>query len=366
MTTYSWAADEYGPRAVIVIRLPANCTGFVVVDDVSLGSAIGGVRMASSVTPAEVARLARAMTLKNAAAGLPHGGAKSGIRIPDDFDPADRERVIRAFARAIRGLDEYIPGPDMGTDETAMAWVHDEIGRAVGLPALLGGIPLDELGATGFGVAVCADTLHSVGRLKLAGARVAVQGFGAVGRPAARLLSERGAVVVAISDSSGAVYDPDGLDVLALQRFNIGQMLCEYTDAKVLDRDDLLTIDCDILVPAAQPDAIHEGNAEQIRASAIVPGANIAVTDSAEATLRARGVLCVPDFIANAGGVICAAVEWRGGGRNEAFATIEERIRTNTVEMLDRMTDTGASPRNAAEAMARARLDRAATYRRRF
>jgi glutamate dehydrogenase (NAD(P)+) len=366
MTTYEWAADEYGPQLVAVLRLPANCMGIVVVDDVSLGDAIGGVRMAPSVTPAEVARLARAMTLKNAAAGLPHGGGKAGIRTPEGFDRADRERVIRAFARAIRGIIEYIPGPDMGTDETAMAWVHDEIGRAVGLPALIGGIPLDEIGATGHGVAVCAQALESAGRLRLSGARVAVQGFGAVGRHAARLLEERGASIVAVSDTSAAVYEPDGLDVAALLAFKATNRLAEYPGAKVLDRDELLALDCDVLVPAAQPDVIHEGNAASVRARVLLPGANIAVTEAAEAWLGAHGVLCVPDFIANAGGVICAAVEWRGGRRAEAFAAIDEAITANVAELLQRMSATGAAPRAAANAMARARVRRAADFRRRF
>src|SRR6266508_5817751 len=127
MTALPWPVDEHGPSLVVVLRLPADCTGYVVVDDVSLGPAIGGVRLGPSVTAAEVARLARAMTLKNAAALLPHGGGKAGIRVPDDFDADSRERVIRAFAHSIRGLDQYIPGPDMGTDEVAMAWIRDEI-----------------------------------------------------------------------------------------------------------------------------------------------------------------------------------------------------------------------------------------------
>jgi glutamate dehydrogenase/leucine dehydrogenase len=366
MSNLPWQVDEHGPRLVAVLRLPGGCVGYVVVDDVTLGPAIGGVRLGASVTPAEVARLARAMTLKNAAALLPHGGGKAGILSPAKLDEAAREQVIRAFAQGIRGLDEYIPGPDMGTDETAMAWVHDEIGRAVGLPSLLGGIPLDEIGATGYGVAVCAEALDKAGRLTLAGARVAVQGFGAVGRHAALGLLERGARVVAVSDTSAAVYDADGLDAAALVAFKRDHRLVDYPDAKILDRDALLTVDCDLLIPAAQPDVIHQGNADQVRARVVVPGANIAVTAEAEAKLHARGVLSVPDFIANAGGVICAAVEYRGGGRTQAFAEIADRIRANTAELLARATADGRPLRAAAEAMARARIDGAKRYRRAF
>lgn len=364
--TLPWPSDPQGPVAVTVLQLPAGCTGIVAVDNLTLGVAIGGLRLDPAVTPAEVVRLARAMTLKSAAAGLPHGGAKAGIRTPGTLDAAAREGVIRAFAQAIRHLTEYVPGPDMGTDETAMAWIHDEIGRAVGLPALLGGIPLDEIGATGYGLAVCADALADAGRLRLVGARVAIQGFGAVGRHAALTLAQRGVVVVAVSDVSGAVHDPDGLDVPALAAFVKDHAIADYTDAKPLERDELLTVDCDILIPAARPDALHEGNAGQVKAQVILQGANIPATAPAEEILNARGVLNIPDFIANAGGVICAATELRGGDRAQAVAHITERIWANTTELLERMADTGLPPRAAAESMARARLDTAGAYHRHF
>ena len=351
---------------VTMLRLPAGCTGIVVVDDVRLGPAIGGLRMTDEVTPAEVARLARAMTLKSAAALLPHGGAKAGIHTPGPLDPATRQSVIRAFADGIRRLTDYVPGPDMGTDEMAMAWIHDEIGRAVGLPAVLGGIPLDTVGATGYGLLVCARALSEAGRLELAGSRAAIQGFGAVGRHAARFLHDDGVIVVAVADRSATIYDPGGLDVAALAEFNARQPLVEYDGAKVMPREDVLSIDCELLIPAAQPDVLRADNVDAVAAEVVLPGANIATTPEAEAALHSRGVLCVPDFLANAGGVICAAVEYRGGTRREAFAMIEDRIRTNTLEMLDRMTATGVLPRAAAEAMALARLTEAATYQRQF
>ncbi len=322
--------------------------------------------MGPGVTAAEVARLARAMTLKNAAALLPHGGGKAGIRTPGDLDAGTRERVIRAFAQGIRHLDEYIPGPDMGTDETAMAWIRDETGRAVGLPALLGGIPLDEIGATGYGLASCASALAEAGHIELPGARVAIQGFGAVGRHAAVYLGELGAQVVAVSDTSATLFDPDGLDVAAVIAFKREHHLAGYTESKILDRDAVLGVDCDTLIPAAQPDVLTEVNAHLVRASVVLPGANIAVTTGAEANLHARGVLCMPDFIANAGGVICAAVEYRHGSRTQAFAEIAERVRGNTAELLDQIATSGELPRVTAERMARTRIDLARTYRRRF
>ena len=362
-----WPVDELGPVAVHFFQLPAGATGIVVLDNLSLGPAIGGVRLTPTVTAREVARLARAMTIKNAAAGLSHGGGKSGIRLLAPNTAARRESVVRAFAQAIRHLVDYIPGPDMGTDETAMAWIRDEIGRSVGLPSVLGGIPLDEIGATGYGVAKCAEAVCAAKRLELAGARVAVQGFGAVGQHAAVYLAKLGARIVAVSDVTGAVHDPDGLDLDALAAFKRSGPIADYHGAKPLERDDLLTVDCDILVPAAQADAVHEGNVDAVRARVILQGANLPVTAEAEAVLAERGVLSVPDVIANAGGVICAAVEHRGGTRAEAFTEIAERITVNTAELLDRLAaEPELLPAEAAVAMARTRLDAAATYARIF
>jgi hypothetical protein len=209
--------DELGPEKILILRdSRVGLEAFVVVDNVACGPAIGGVRMAPDVTVQEVSRLARAMTLKNAAAGLPHGGAKSGIRADPSSPPERKQALVRTFARAIRGLTDYIPGPDMGTDETCMAWIKDEIGRAVGLPRVIGGIPLDEIGATGLGLAVAADVAAAEIGLALGQARMAIEGFGAVGQHAARFLAGRGVKLVAASDSRGAIQRPEGLDVDAL------------------------------------------------------------------------------------------------------------------------------------------------------
>jgi glutamate dehydrogenase/leucine dehydrogenase len=274
---------------------------------------------------------------------------------------------MRAFARAIRLLTDYTPGPDIGTSETSMAYVHDEIGRAVGLPAVLGGVPLDELGATGFGLAVCADVLSEANLLDIGGARVVVQGFGAVGWQAARLLAERGAAVIAVSDSRGAIWDPGGLDVAALRahKLSAGQV-AGFPGGTAVPRDDIIGFDCELLVPAAQPDVVTADNAAKISARVILQGANIPVTAEAEVQLAERGVLCVPDVVANAGGVICAAAEYRGAGRVEAFGEITEKIRASTAELFDRLRRAPVTPRAAAGQMAHERLRRAAALRRRF
>jgi glutamate dehydrogenase (NAD(P)+) len=299
--------DDLGPKTILHIYQPTiGLKAISVVDNVAAGPAIGGVRMATDVSLEECFRLARGMTLKNAAAGLPHGGAKSVIFADPRMDAAEKEELIRAFAQALLQVTDYIPGPDMGTNETAMAWVRDEGKPCVGLPAEVGGIPLDVIGATAYGVVACADVAKDHIGMSLEGARVAMQGFGAVGKNAARFFAERGAVLVAAADYSGAVHDDDGLDVVALTKHvEAGGRIMDFEGGERLQREAIISVDCDILVPAARPDVIRADNQATVKARLIVPGANIGVTERAEAMLHRRGVFCVPDFIANAGGVIC-------------------------------------------------------------
>lgn len=272
---------------------------------------------------------------------------------------------MRAFAQALLPLNDYIPGPDMGTNEAAMAWVRDEGKACAGLPKEVGGIPLDEIGATAYGIVACADIAKDHLDMSLEGARVAMQGFGAVGKNAARFFSQRGAILVAAADSSGAVYDDSGLDVAALsQHVGAGGRIADFEAGARLQRDAIIGVDCDILVPAARPDVIRADNQATVKAKLIVPGANIGVTETAEAMLYKRGVFCVPDFIANAGGVICAAVEYSGGSEAQVFPIIDEKIRGNTKEMLERMQRSRVLPREAAVAMARERVGAAMRYQR--
>jgi len=358
--------DDLGPAQVVHLHDPSSgLRAVLVVDNVACGVSLGGVRMAADVSVDEVFRLARAMTLKNAGAGLPHGGGKAGILA--DPKSSDRERLIRAFACAIRTLTDYVPGPDMGTDETCMAWIHDEIGRAVGLPRVIGGIPLDEIGATGFGLTACAEVAAPFCGLELSGARLAIEGLGNVGRPAARFLAEKGVVLVAASDSTGAVHDSEGLDVDALIAAKAASgSVTGYEGGEKISNEALFEVPCDILIPAARPDCIHEGNVDAIQARLIIQGANIPATAAAEARLHERGVLVVPDFIANAGGVICASVEFHGGSEVSALEQIAAKIVKNTREVLRAVRDEGFSPRKAAVRLAQRRVEAAMGLRRAF
>jgi glutamate dehydrogenase (NAD(P)+) len=363
-------ADELGPAKIIHVYEPSvNLKAVLVVDNVAAGPALGGVRMAPDVTTEECIRLARAMTLKNAAAGLPHGGGKVVLYGNPNMPKPDKERLIRALACALQHEQDYIFAPDMGTDEECMAWVKDEIGRVVGLPAELGGIPLDELGATGWGLSHATDVaLQLCGYFcdfRLAKARIVVQGFGAVGKHTARFLAARQAILVGAADSRGAIYNPDGLDTDELFKLKeAGQSVTDYPRAQKFDRDEVIDFDCDIWIPAARPDVITEDNVQRLKAKLVVQGANIPVTYGAEKSLHEQGVVCVPDFIANAGGVICAAMEYRGATKTQVFETIEEIVRHNTRLVLEEAKTKKILPRDAALNLAIQRVKRAMATRR--
>lgn len=360
--------DALGPEMVVHIADPeGGLRAIVVIDSTATGQAIGGTRMAVDVTLQECARLARAMTLKNAMAGLPHGGAKSVIRANPALPLADKERLIRAYARAIADLADYAPGPDMGTDETCMAWIRDEIGRAVGLPRVLGGIPLDEIGITGFGVAEAVEAAVPFGGVSPDGAAVAIQGFGAVGRHAALALADRGARIVAVADSQGSAFAPEGLPLDRLLEIKAaGGAVTDCPGVVTAGRDEVIGATCDILVPAARPDVIHSGNVDRIKARMVVQGANIPATEQAEEVLQGRSVLVLPDFVVNAGGVICAAIEYRGGAEGDVHKVVSQRIRGNISEVLETAQDRGVSPRQAAVELAQARVRAAMDLRRRY
>jgi glutamate dehydrogenase (NAD(P)+) len=359
-------ADQLGPAKVIEIYEPGvDLRAVLVVDNLACGPAIGGVRMAPDATIEECFRLARAMTLKNAAAGLPHGGGKAVIVGDPKQTPGRKELLVRAFAHAIGPFRDFVPGPDMGTSETCMAWIKDEIGRAVGLPAELGGIPLDQVGATGFGLAACAEVAQAAAGIELQGARVVVQGFGAVGRHAARYLVERGAVLVAASDSTGTLICADGIDVARLAAIKQeGGSVLDYSSGRYAALDAVIDVACEIWIPAARPDVIRADNVDRLRTMLVLEGANIPITEDAEARLHAAGVLVVPDVIANAGGVICAAVEYRGGSKAQAFRKIDAKIRASTAAVLDMVEREDMLPRRAALKLAQQRVRAAMRYRR--
>lgn len=359
-------ADELGPARIIHVYEPSlQLKGTLVVDNIARGPSIGGLRMAVDVSTEECFRLARAMTLKNAAADLPHGGGKSVLYGDPKMPKAEKEKLIRAFACALRYEHGYIFGPDMGLNEEGMAWIHDEIGRAIGLPREIGGIPLDEIGATGWGVSQAAEVAARDCGLVLNGARVVIQGFGAVGKHAARFLAQQGAVLVAAADSQGTVYDPQGLDIELLCKLKQdGLSVMAYPKGQHLSKEAVIDIACEIWIPAARPDVINEYNVGRLQTRLILQGANIPITYAAEKILHQRGVLCVPDFIANAGGVICAAMEYQKVPEINVLKIIAEKLQHNTESILYTMHKEQILPREAALNLATARIKKAMTYKR--
>lgn len=360
--------DEWGPeRVVCVSDARTGMRGVLVIDNTARGMGKGGMRMSPGVTVAEVARLARVMTYKWAGADLFFGGAKAGIAA----DPAspDREGVLRAFVRALAQEipSRYVAGLDMGLTERDAAIVQDELGdrgAAVGTPHALGGMPYDELGVTGYGVAEAADAAARDAGLELSGARVAVQGFGAVGHAAARRLAELGATVVAVSTVHGALYDPDGLDVprLLALRGEAGDAAVREYGGRLLDAGAELLVPADVLVPAALQDVIGADAAARIEARIVVEGANLPTDRPAQRVLAARGVTVVPDFVANAGGVVAAgfAMDARYSAfrpdPGAVFAAVSSTMRGNTAKVLAAARAEGTTTHEAALALAQERV----------
>lgn len=366
MDDHSSLFDELGPAKIIQVHEPTiGLKAALVIDNVARGPAIGGLRMAPDVSIVECFRLARAMSLKNAAAGIPHGGGKSVLWGDSRMDERGKATLIRAFAHALRNESDYIFGPDMGTNEVCMAWIKDEIGRSVGLPAELGGIPLDEIGATGWGLLHAADVAAPYCGLRIESARCAIQGFGAVGKHAALFLSQRGATIVAASDSQATVCNPYGLDVEALREHKAQTgSLAKFPGGETHGVDAVIDVECDVWIPAARPDVITMANASRLRAKLVVQGANIPITAEAEVALASKEVLVLPDFIANAGGVICAAMEYAGATQASAMAAIESRIRENTRMVLEAALRDKVLPRAAAVNLAKTRIQHAMGWRR--
>ncbi|MCX8081566.1 MAG: Glu/Leu/Phe/Val dehydrogenase [Bacteroidia bacterium] len=295
-----------------------------VIHSTHVGPSKGGIRYAMDVNDDEVRALAAWMTFKCAVADLPYGGAKGGIKCdPKKMSVGELERLTRAYAKAMKnvfGVNLDIPAPDMGTSGREMAWIVDEFNKMIGedVPGVITGKPINiggSLGreaATGRGVMV--NTLQALEKLKIdpKKATAVVQGFGNVGSHAARLLFEQGLKVVAIGDHSASIYNPNGINISdALQYVSKNnRVLKGFTGGHEIPSDQLLTLPCDVLVPAALQNVINEHNAPKIQAKIIVEGANGPTLPEADDILNQKGILVVPDILANSGGVTVSYFEW--------------------------------------------------------
>jgi glutamate dehydrogenase (NAD(P)+) len=339
-------------KKAIVVSVPfskddgtiAVYEGYRVTHNIARGPSKGGIRYHQDVTLDEVRALAMWMTWKCALMGIPFGGAKGGVVCnPKQLSRGELERMTRRYTSEIVneiGPEKDIPAPDVGTDPRVMAWIfdtysmnkgHSVLGVVTGKPLNLGG-SLGRLEATARGAHFCIrEAVKKQGR-SLEGLRVAVQGFGNVGSYLAKFVAEDGAKVVALSDSAGGVYNPDGIDVaLALAHKQETGQLEGLKDTEPVTNEELLLLDCDVLAPCALEQVITTENADKIKAKLICEGANGPTTPAADEILEERGVMVLPDILANAGGVVVSYFEWVQGLQEYFWKEDEVNARLNDI-----------------------------------
>lgn len=299
--------------------------GYRVQHNSARGPYKGGIRYHQDVDLNEVKALSAWMSFKCAVVNIPYGGGKGGIQVdPFKLSARELERLTRRYTKAIApiiGPEQDIPAPDVNTNAQIMAWIVDTYSALKGktVPGVVTGKPVSFYGslgrseATGRGVMLMTLKIMDKLNMPVKGAKIVVQGMGNVGGMAALLLEEQGACIVGVSDVSGGVYNENGLDIAGMTKVLWGEkkLLKDYNgDFERIGNKDLLTLPCDVLIPAALENQINESNADAIKAKVIVEGANGPTTSAADAALQKRGVVIVPDILANSGGVACSYFEW--------------------------------------------------------
>ncbi|WP_225336519.1 glutamate dehydrogenase GdhB [Halomicrobium urmianum] len=356
-------------------------TGYRAHHDSIRGPYKGGLRYHPGVTREECVGLGMWMTWKCAVMDLPFGGAKGGIVVdPKGLSDRELEQLTRRFTHEIRhviGPNKDIPAPDMGTDAQVMSWIMDaySIQEAETLPGVVTGKPpviggsFGREEAPGHSVAIITREACEYYGKSIEDATVAVQGFGSVGANAARKLDDWGATVVAVSDVNGAAYYPDGLDPHEIPSHDEEPEAVTRYDDDPISNEELLTLDVDVLVPAAIGDVITEDNADEIQADIVVEGANGPTTFAADSILAERGVQVIPDIVANAGGVTVSYFEWlqdinrRAWSLEEVQSELEAEMKTAWDEVRTEFEDRDVTWRDAAYIVALSRLTEAHTYR---
>ncbi len=318
--------------------------GFRVTHNVARGPAKGGIRYHQDVTLDETKALSMWMTWKCALMGLPFGGAKGGVVVsPKELSEDELQRMTRRYTSEIINLigpEVDIPAPDVGTGPREMAWIFDTysmnkgysvLGVVTGKPLEIGG-SLGRVEATARGAAFCIrEALRKEGH-EVAGRRVAIQGFGNVGRNLALILADQGASIVAVSDSTGGIYNPDGLDVAAaVEHKRTHRSFDGFDGAEAITNEELLILDCDVLAPCALEQVVTGDNADKVKAGIVAEGANGPVTPEADQILDERGVLVLPDVLANAGGVVVSYFEWVQGLQEYFWKESEVNAKLNDI-----------------------------------
>lgn len=378
------------PRRVLSFSIPVRMddyrvevfTGYRVQHNMALGPFKGGIRYHQNVDASEVAALAALMTMKNSLLGLPYGGGKGGVRVdPTKLSRTEKQNLTRRFTTELTpfiGPTKDIPAPDVGTDGQTMAWMMDtysqqegftQPGVVTGKPVEIGG-SLGRISSTGHGVIYCADQLCQKIGWKMNEVSIAIQGFGNVGRHAALKANEFGCKIVALSDVSGGIYNEKGLNVQDIVKWiDQNKVLKGYPEAQAITNEELLTLKVDILSPCALENAITDKNMTKVQAKAIVEGANGPLSSEASKYLHDKGILIVPDILANGGGVVVSYFEWVQD--IQQFFWDEEEVEKNLKRILtkafqqvwDLSQEKKISMRTAAMAHATRRLERAMLLR---
>lgn len=363
--------DEFGPEKIFQVYDPkSGMKGFVVIDNTALGPGKGGIRMTPTVSVDEVSKLARAMTWKNALADLPFGGAKSGIVADSKAISKEKKmEIVMAFGRALKPVCPklYIAAPDMYMAEEEMevfAKGNGFFNSCTGKPSHFCqhgacGIP-HELGSTGYGVYIATMVAVKHLSLDIKNLTFSVEGFGNVGTFAAEFLCKEGAKFVGVADSKGCIYDEKGFDFDKMMKVKSETTsVVNYGSGKVLESDKIVELKADILIPAAKADVITEKNYDKVQAKIIVEGANIPMTHELEEKLHKKGILIIPDIIANAGGVISSYIEYIGKKEEDVFPIVKEKIERNTKILLEHAEKNKISTRKAAMEIAMDRVRKA-------
>jgi glutamate dehydrogenase (NAD(P)+) len=367
-------ADEWGPEKILqVYDQKTGMKGVLVIDNTTLGPGKGGIRMMSTVTTEEIFHLARTMTWKCALAKIPFGGAKSGIiSDPKQITAEKKIDLIRAFSRSLKRVcpSLYVAAPDINTGEKEMAVFAEANGSmksTTGKPAhmcvkpgMKCGIP-HEYGSTALGVVQSAFTAANyLDDLDIDNSTVAIEGFGNVGSFVAEYFSQIDVKVIAVSDSKGCIYNPNGLNYKKLLdvKTKTGSVI-NYRSGKVLENKELFELVVDILVPAALPYVITEKNVELVKAKLVVEAANLPVHPEIEKVLDRRGILVVPDILANAGGVISSYAEYRGYNPKRMLELVQRKIRQNTIKVIETALSKDVNLRETAMSIAKERIIKA-------
>lgn len=405
MTEFNKAADTMNldkgvrkilstPQNEIVVHFPAKMddgsievfTGYRVQHNNALGPYKGGLRFHPTMDMDSAKALATWMTWKTALAGLPYGGGKGGIEIdPKDYSLSELERITRRFTYALGdniGPDYDIPAPDVGTNAQIMAWIADTFSShkapsqrfsnyhvVTGKPIVSGGLEGRDR-ATGFGVVITIKKWAELNNIDLKGKKFIVQGFGNVGYWASHFLLETGAILIAVQDHTGTIYNEDGIDPEKLLDFIFdNNELREYPEASQIDNDKFFGLDCDILIPAALGNQINMDNVHDIKADLIAEGANGPTQSDAEVILNEKGITIIPDILCNSGGVIGSYFEWLQNRRSEIWkiekvlTRLEDKVSISFDNSIEMMEKYDTDMRTAAYIVALKRLEQ--TYKER-